>query len=86
MLVGHVVEPQWKGAYTKVSSAMVVPTGRRVHEPSGVQLSNPLGQLKLGVIFSDLAPGFVVNDLQIVVNIRIFLAFTKHLHLPKSQY
>ena len=42
---------------------MVVPARRRVHKPSGVQLSNPLGQFELGVVFCDLAPGFVVNDL-----------------------
>lgn len=52
-----------RGTYTKVSSAVVVPARRRVHKPSGVQLSNPLGQLKLGVVFCDLAPGFVVDDL-----------------------
>ena len=46
---------------------MVDPAGCRVHKPSGVELSNPVGQLELGVCFCDLAPALVVNDLQQVL-------------------
>jgi len=46
---------------------MINPTGCRVHKPSGVELSNPVGQLKLGVVVCELAPAFVVNNLQKVI-------------------
>lgn len=49
--------------YAKVTSTMVIPASRGIHQSSRIQLLDPVCQLKLGIVAGNLAPSLIVNDL-----------------------
>lgn len=48
----------------EVACAVVVPATGRVNKSRRIQLLDACGQLDLGVVVCDLAPAFIVDDLE----------------------